>query len=227
MEENIKTSELGHTFNHIELRNQCRVIWGGVSWPGKREGFAVVVAMGYKTQPDKYEIYLLDEYESFDMRELIKQCFVLDFKYSPERWIGDYKNDAAAKFIYESNQNNSNTRENRFSITPTAMLEMENLYSYILPQIKGLSQHSQLFLKDSKIANYLSAIRENEISVFEPGEYPAIEALAFVALEMRRYIESQEKISFEPPKEKPRHICLSGFDGKNRLTRGMRRSDNR
>jgi len=227
MEENIKTSEeLGHTFNLIELRTQCRAIWGGVSWPGKSKGFAVVAAMGQKTHPDNYEIYLLDEYESFDMQELINQCFVLDFKYSPERWIGDWENDAARKFIYESNQNNPNKRENRFSLTPTLMLEMKNLYSYILPQIKGLLKHSQLFLKDSKVANYLR-IREDEVSEFETGEYPAIEALAFTVLEMRRHVEIQEKVSYEPPKEEPRHICLRGFDRKNILTHGMRRFDNR
>jgi hypothetical protein len=213
MEENIKTTQLGHTFNRTELKNQCRTIFGGVSWPGKKEGFAVVAAMNYETYPYNHKVYLLDEYESFDMRELVNQCGVLDFKYCPERWIGDYKNDAAVKFIYESNPNK---RENRFSLTPTPMLEMEHLYSYILPQIKELSQHSQLFLKESKIVNYLRSITESEIPEIEYGEYPAIEALAFAVLEILKYIELQEKIVFKPPKEKPRHIGLMGFDKNKR-----------
>jgi len=41
------------------------------------------------------------------------------------------------------------------------------------------SQRCQLFLKDSKVVNYLSAIEESEIIPLELGDNPAIEALGF------------------------------------------------
>jgi hypothetical protein len=184
-----------------------------------------VVGMERSVHFDSHDIFLLDEYESFDMRELVRQCGVMDFKYSPERWIGDFKNNAADRFIFEMNKENNppdtqgQQNARRFSITPTTMLEMENFYSYILPQIKQLSQHSQLFLKDGKVADYLLSIKEDEIVELQFGDYPAIEALAFAVFEMRRYVEIQERIPVEPPKEEHIHICLRGFG--NRKERNL------
>jgi hypothetical protein len=76
---------------------------------------------------------------------------------------------------------------------------MEHLYPYILAQIRGLldPDHRQLFLKDSKVANYLSGIEPGEVVNLQLGEYPAIEALAMAVLEMRNrerdYPEFDEK----------------------------------
>jgi hypothetical protein len=45
-------------------------------------------------------------------------------------------------------------------------------------------ERRRLFLKDSKVANYLGEIEESEITELERGSYPAIEALAFAVIEM-------------------------------------------
>ncbi len=155
--EDFKKAELGHTFSYRELRNQCSAVWGGVSWPGKRPGFAVVVGMDHKLHLDSLDVFLLEEFESFDIRKLVRQCGVLDLKYhisihrsysfdSSDRWIGDYKHDAASRFIQERNEElqRGHGRDDpspgpRFNLDSTSMLEMEKgLYSFILPQIKEL-----------------------------------------------------------------------------------------
>ena len=165
--------------------------------------------MGLERHLDGYDIYLLDEFESFDIRELVRQCGVMNFKYSPDQWIGDQKNAASSQFIEEMNRESIQKHEHelsfavpkrQFSLCLTPMLEMKNLYSYILPQIKELLKHSQLFLKESKVVNYLRSIQESEISELEKGEYPAIEALAFAVLELRSYVENQERIALHPAK---------------------------
>jgi hypothetical protein len=199
----IKTAPIGHTFSYRELRNQCSAVWGAVAWPGRRPGFAVVVGLDHKLHLDNRDVFLLEEFESCDVRRLVRQCGALDLKYhislhrsysldAPDRWIGDYKHDAASRFIQERNEelqrvHGRNDQGRQFSLDSTSMLDMEKgLYSYILPQIKELMhpERRRLFLKDSKVANYLGEIEESEITELERGSYPAIEALAFAVIEM-------------------------------------------
>ena len=195
MEENIKTSKIGYSFSREQLLKECHLIYGGISVPGKHPGFAVVLAADKKRHSD---IYLLDETESFDMRELIYQSGALDFKYRPSYWIGDYRNKAAAQFIEDFNNQSDHRR--KFSLTWTPLFNMESLYSYVLPQIKELCRLKQLFIKEGKIANYLRSIQENEISELELGAYPAIESLAFAVIEMRDSIEQENKMPEIPYK---------------------------
>jgi len=204
----LREIELGHAFTYIELSTHFRAVWGGVSFPGKRPGFAVVVGMGRERHFDSHDIFLLDEFESFDIRKLVRQCGAFDLKYGISlhsgygpalgRWVGDFKNDAASKFIEEMNaeQHRDGSAEGRepFSLTPTLMLEMENLYSFILPQLKDLltAERRQLFLKGSKIASYLSEIEDTQISELKSGDFPSVESLAFAVIEMRDHIRTEE-----------------------------------
>ena len=196
----IKTAELGHTFTRLELKKECRAICGGVAWPGKRPGFAVVLGMGNDKHFDSYDIYLLDEFESIDTRELVRQCGVLDLKYEPDMWIGDNRNDAADKFIWEMNNergkpDDSQIKVRCLSICSTQILDMAFPYQYILPELKHMLDigRRQLFLKSSKTVDSLAAIEPQEISAFEIGEFPAVEALAFAAFEIRRYGSQRRK----------------------------------
>ena len=159
----LEKAEFGSTFEIKALNNCCKAVYGGVSWPGKRPGFAVVIAMDRARHIDNHDVCLLDEFESFDIRELVRQCGVLDFKYLPGQWIGDWKNDAAWPFIQE--MNNGREGENRtcrrqLDLGWTPMFDMEQLYPYILAEIRRLLApgHRQLYLKDSKIRGYLSEI---------------------------------------------------------------------
>jgi len=224
----LRTTELGRIFTYAELLNYCRAVWGGVAWPGKRPGFAVVVAMDYKSHFDSHDIFLLDELESWDQRKLIRQCGALDLKYgislhgeygagSSGRWVGDFKNDAA-RMNAESNRKGPK----QFSLSPTLMFEMQSLYAYILPQIKELlnPERRMLFLKGSKILNYLSEIEESEIADLERGAYPAIEALAFAVIELLQW---EGDVRVQEPQRSPwdNDVLTRGF----RSGRARRKAD--
>lgn len=194
MIQDIKTTKLNYPLNDVELTNQCRVVYGGVAWPGKQQGFAVIISMMYEKHFDSYDIYLLAEFESGNTRELVRQCGAADARYKPTMWIGDNKNNAADRFINEmaselQSPATSAIQRRAFYICPTMMLEMSQLYAYILPNLKTLldPERKVLFLKESKIINYLSAIEESEIADLKLGDYPAVESLSFAVIEMRSH----------------------------------------
>lgn len=54
-----------------------------------------------------------------------------------------------------------------------------------------------MFLKDSKTKNYFGEIEPNEVVTLELGDYPAIEALAFAVIEMRRFGQRIDSDSYE------------------------------
>lgn len=169
-----------------DLEARYKRIYGAVAFTGKRPGYAVVVGMIHEEHFDSHDIYLIDEFESADMRELIRQCGVLDYKYKPEVWIGESRNDAADRFIKEMNKEFKSSRRT-FSISLTPILEMKQPYEFICPQLKHLlnEKHRQLFLGDSKLVGELSVIDPFQIAELEFGEHPAIEALAFAIIELR------------------------------------------
>jgi len=198
--EKLKATDLGQEQDN-EWRHYCKTVYGGVAWPGKRQGFAVVLAMSHDRHFESYDTYLIEEFESWDTRELVRRCAELGYRYSTKLWIGDTSNDAADHFMHELNEElrlpqKSNMHRPSFSITPAMMFRMENIYAYILPQIKRLLNEDsrQLFLRDSKIVNYLREIEPGTIAELDKGEYPAIEALAGVVIEARRLEEINDRI---------------------------------
>lgn len=216
----LETMELGYEYTTQELSDCFKAIWGAVSWPGNRPGHVVVVGMGHEPYLNSHKVYLLAEYESFDMRKLIYQCGVLDLKYGvtlPDysgksgQWVGDFENSAADQLIQEMNAKHTHCQ---FSLNPTLMLEMESFYSYVLPKIKELLQRDcrRLFLKNSRITNYLKEILETEIASLKIGDYPSVESLGFAIVEMLR--QEQQEVGAQGPK-------LSPYDN-NILTRGLR-----
>jgi hypothetical protein len=195
----IRTTPLNFPHTEIELVNQCKAIYGGVSWPTKRPGFAVIVAMLFDKHYDNHDMYLLAEYESFDTRKIVRQCGAMDKQYKPLMWIGDDKNSAADKFINEMMKDVKSypgVKTRSFFVCSTLMFEIVQLYSYILPKLKELLEleHRVLFLKESNIVNYLASIEQEEIESLKLGDYPAIEALAFAVIEMREHSPVEEKL---------------------------------
>ncbi len=184
----LKKAELGQAFGRRQLTDCCKWIYGGFSCPNKRPGCAVIVAMDHAHPLGSHEMCLLAEFESVSPREVVRQCGVLDFKFMPKRWIGDWQSGAADRFIQEMNRNREKRDQRKFSpVEPFELLEMKPLYPFILDEIKRLRDpgHRQLFLPDDcKILSYLSEIQVGEIAELELGAYPAIEALAFAVIEM-------------------------------------------
>ena len=168
-------------------------IYGGVAWPGKRPGFIVIVGMVFDKHFDNRDVYLLDEFESKDVRELVRQCGILDLKYQPRKWVGNNLNNAADRFIQEMNSEHEDRRNFYVHLTP--IVEMDGPFSYILPRLKEFlnKDRKQLFLRNSMTSNYLGSIQEEEIHALEIGDFPAIEALASAVDEIRR-CEGRRKV---------------------------------
>ena len=186
--EKLKKAELGQTFDGKELKECCSGVYGGLSWPSKRPGFAVVVAANsLKTfGRERDEVCLLDEVESADMWELIERCSGLDLKYGPSAWIGDNENPIADEFMREMR---SDSNWCAFSVTRASILAMDRPYQYMLQSLRRMlrKDNRRLFLKDSRSLEYLREIEDGPEVELELGEFPSIEALAFAASEGKKH----------------------------------------
>ena len=186
--ENLKKAELGQSCSINFLRQYCSEVYGGVAWPGIRPGFAVIVAKNYSL--DNPEFLLLDEFESSlgDLRDLVRKCCILDLKYRPNKWVGDGSYGPARRFIEEVNINQLRREKRHFSpVEPFELLEMKPLYPYLLGELKRLLEidHRRLFLpENSKVISYLMGIEPSKTIEFKISDYPAIEALSFVIIEL-------------------------------------------
>jgi hypothetical protein len=198
----VKDAPLGHPWDRAELRRQVRAVFGGIAWPGRRPGFAVVAALGNEKHFDAYDIVLLDECESADTRELVRQCGVLDLKYRPDQWAGDPYNGAADRFLTELNDE-LRTKAEAVPARPgrppprqvwpvrSAILDMKEPYAYLLPQLKRLldEDRRRLFLKDSRVKAAMRDVDPAEITHYEFGEFPAIEAVSLVVEALTEHAE--------------------------------------
>ena len=214
----IKTSKLADHIEYVDMIDATQAVWGGIAWPCEdRAGYIVVVGACKERFPGGYELCVLDDFESFDVRELIRQCVAMDLKYwiswrridqsgDPEgRWLADETHDAAMDFLAEANAefrresrlHQSLQKPRQIRIRHTALLEKEHLYDFLLPQIKLWLQPDRtlLYLKDSKVALHLQgfdAIDASDISGLKIGYCPAIEALGYVTVELQNYLKRQE-----------------------------------
>jgi hypothetical protein len=169
-----------------------RTICGAVAWPGKKPGFAVIV--GQKREPLR-ELVCLDEAEDSDMRELIRACGGFDYFYRPDAWLGDTENRAARQFMREMNAENRRNKAcgRAFALRRSPVLDITNTFDYIYPTLKKTLAEGQLILKESKLKDYMLQPQADDLSSVEFGDYPAIEALAFAALELERVRESRPR----------------------------------
>ena len=218
----IRTSKLGEHIEYVDMIDATQAIWGGIAWPGgdkgeNKPGYVVIVGACKEQYPGGYELCVLDDYESFDVRELVRQCVAMDLKYwvswrridqsgEPEgRWLADEIHDAARTFLSEANAefrrelrlNKSLTEPRKIRLRHTALLEKEYLYDFLLPQLSLWLQPDRklLYLKDSQVALHLQYFEGEgaiDIAGLKIGYCPAIEALGYVTVELQNYLKRQE-----------------------------------
>ncbi len=197
---NAETAPLGYSWDPCELYQYCQVTYGAVAWPSNRSdklpGFAVVVGLAHERHFGGHDVYLLAEAETLNMQELVAHCAVLDGQFQPERWISDTRNHAADLFIKavnaESRTPDPRPLEQRndrrtLRLTRPPLLDIERPYEFFIPQLRKLldENHRQLFLKESRVKEYLSRILADDAPSLEWGDYPAIEAVCLAVLEIR------------------------------------------
>ena len=158
-----------------------RTIFGALAVPGEGKGFIVVVG---KEKDGAERLIQLDEVETNDIRELVRQAAAMDLFYHPNAWIGDYDNPVMKDFIREANADNEIPGDRKFVLRRTRLLDKkDNLYSYILPIIKNMVCRGNLILK-GMVKAYINLPQENDIPDMKLGDYPSIEALAFACIEI-------------------------------------------
>jgi hypothetical protein len=178
-------------------KSQFADIAGGVSYPGNRPGFAVIAGLRTIDRGEHCEIYVLDEFESVAMRKLLSWCHATGPRYNIDpdpdqsfRWAGDYQHAAAGRIVGEINdENRSQPRRDNLSICGSSLLDSgDKFYAYIPSIIKGRREQSpqSLFTRGSMVENYLSSIQSDDPANLRLGDYPAMEALAFVDTHLRQ-----------------------------------------
>lgn len=175
-------------------------IYGGVSWPGKRPGFACIVGQLREQTAKGYEMVFLDECEAGDIRELVYRCGAFDFYYRPEKWIGDPSNPAARNFIFEMNRENKELEKamegrRNFVLQKSPLLDLKNSFEYFFPVLKTLLEkdNRRLHLKESKLMSYMYQPQDGDIHTMDWGTFPAIESLVFAVLELDRTVNRPRK----------------------------------
>jgi hypothetical protein len=174
---------LGQTWTQDNLKAAFQVVWGGLAYPGKRPGFALVAGL---RRQNESEVHVLDEYESTDLGDLLRRCRSLGEKYRvnyglPEfLWWGDNQLTSALPLM----------REIGFDYPRhSPILDMEQPYSYMMAKLHEYLNrvNKQLVLRGSKVAVTLTDIKPEDVSYLEFGAYPDVEALAFVVTALRNH----------------------------------------
>jgi hypothetical protein len=176
-----------------DIKNLYQVIVGGMSWPSKEPGYGVLLGLGFDEGRQVPYSMVVAEYESNDIDDLIRQCCVMDIQWEPYQWIADMDRHEAAQeaiiSIVRDIQKNNDLRWSGLKTCPPMYVEHKRPYEYILPNLKRMGKHKQLYLKDAKVQAKLDIVLAQDMAQFKWGAYPHIEALAFAALEIFRIYE--------------------------------------
>lgn len=171
-------------FPHSEDLKYRKIV-GGISFPGIRPGFIVIV--GELRQVTDRKFILLDEYESFDVENLIVRAAALDLYYKPEKWVSGELDKATTKLLMENNRQLSQPGSRRLRIVPSRIVGLEDeMFRYVYPKLKKIAgENGELDISKGKmLLNYLSLPQDSEISTVRLGDYPSIEALCFATMEL-------------------------------------------
>jgi len=183
-----------------------RTVVAAVSYPAKQPGYAIVLGFGRDLVHEPWKAYVLDECHSEDTYELIRACCTFDYKWSPIQWYG-MADDSADQITWEVTRKYAEANKNwrGLSICPTMLAEYKQPYKYLLQRVKDMvnPKKRRLFLKNAVCKNYLMGIAPMEIPAMKYGDVPAIEAMAWAAIEGFRIHESEVAPDHSKWQEKP------------------------
>ena len=203
-----------------EKNAKLRRVFGGVGWAGKVRPGAVIV-IGEMSELDHglnaYPIKILDEFETFNLYELVEKMFFFDLYYrKPEMWLSDKENYAGIKLLGELNEKyakipitkvNQSSREIDLS---HSSLVGNDQFPYVYSALHRLLSQDKKVLTlgvNSRTRAYLSQVNDEDINTIRTGDYPAIEALAYAAIELDR--SGKEKRRHPAPRQE---YAINDFD---------------
>ena len=162
-------------------KTQFADVAGGVSYPGKRPGFAIIAGLRTIDRGEHCEVYVLDEFESMDLRKLLHWCHATGSRYNIDpdpdrsfRWAGDYKHATGGRIVGEINdENRSQPRRDTLSICGSSLLDSGvSFYAYIPPILRERREqaHPSLFTRGSTVENHLNSIQSDHPADRRLGE---------------------------------------------------------
>ncbi|MFC1652482.1 hypothetical protein ACFL3F_02070 [Planctomycetota bacterium] len=177
----LKDTKIGEITKQKTLENLFEQIIGAVAWPGENPGFVVVLGISYDWSANGNGICVLDEAESNDMRDLLRECDRLQDLYRLQLWTGDGEDGAYLGFY-----RGTSDFDVPWVYRDPQYEEIDRPYAFLLPHIRKQLNPSDrhLFLRESRTASYLAQVVPTEIHAMNWGAFPAIEALGMGVIEL-------------------------------------------
>lgn len=198
--EELRTLPLDYQWTREALRDHFAVVAGGVSYPGRRPGHAIVAGLCEPRDRADFEAHVLAETESRDLGDLLRACRALGGQYRRAgmlrqetfRWLGDGKHVGANEILWRLNKEAGNAGDH-LSIETTTLIDGPQPY---LTMFATLSEYvkpdrKRLYLHNCKAALAMTEVPADEVADARIGDYPAVEALAFVADGLRTWLEQR------------------------------------
>jgi hypothetical protein len=189
---------LEHPWTPAALREHFAAVMGGVAYPNRRPGFAVVAGLCRPRDKDDFEAHVLAEAESHDLDELLRSCRGLAKRFRPAgtlrtelfRWIGAGEHVGANEILWRLNKD-PDFRYDQLSIETTTLIDGPQPYLSMLPTLSQYTHpdRKRLYLHGSKAEPAMNEIPPDEVAETRLGEYPAVEALAFVVDALREWLD--------------------------------------
>lgn len=172
-----------------------RRIIGGVEWPGKRPGFAVVVGEDFEEDKslDVHHLWVLKEHETESTKKLIEKCMEFKYNNGANKWYGDISNEIEMAFVEKANKN-INYRDHLY-IEEAPFSDEPEAFAFCVRIIKKCvdTQGKYLHFNKSEIPAYLREIQSEAKDSLKVGDYPAISALGYAI----GYLSTYEPPSLE------------------------------
>jgi hypothetical protein len=189
---------LAHPWTPETLRDHFAAVQGGVAYPGRRPGHAIVAGLCTPKTRDDLEIHVLAETESPDLGELLRACRGLAKQYRLAgalrsdlfRWIGDGEQVGANRIIWRLNEEDERACD-QLTVETTTLIDAPSPYLSMFSVLSELTRpdRKRLFLHGSLAAHAMNEVPPDEVASTKLGEFPAIEALAVVVDALRSWLD--------------------------------------
>ena len=167
----------------------CRIV-GGLAWPGKNPGFAVVIGEDYEKDEtlQKRHFRILAEYESQSLSDLIRRSAEFSINFCASPFYGDDKKRWAMDILRKS--------RNGLYITAAPFIGDPTAFEGYLLTIRELTHPAQKrlhFGSKSHLPALLAALNPNDIATTAKAafeQHPAVAALGFAVSALETFIYS-------------------------------------
>jgi len=187
-----RAAEIGEpgieSFTDDQTGAKYRRIVGGLAWPdGAKPGFALVIAEGFKEDPNLKDrhLWVLREVEESDVATLVRLCQDLRETFHAKDWFGNIRNNAMRAVLYHLQKDLD--YKDRFSFSPAPHADDAQGLGYYLPLIKdciGINRKILHFGEGSKLPGYLAEMGPETLNQ-DPAEYPPVAALGYALSHIR------------------------------------------